>query len=83
MKEVKYMECAGFNDIPPLAQKLVDERTVFRKNLLFLDRIAYSYNKILNSSNPQERELLHSKMKEIDAKIQTGSYKIRWSDTGK
>lgn len=77
------MECAGFMDIPSLARKLLDEQPVYRKNLLFLDRIAYSYNQIINNSNAQERELLHCKVKEIDSKLQTGINKITWSDPGK
>lgn len=80
MKEVKYMQQAGYENIPAIAKKISDEKETFRRNLIFLDQIAHLYNKVLNSSNAVEHELLSFKVKAIDATLQDGITKIRWSN---
>jgi len=83
MKEVKYMAYAGFEDVPPLAKKLYDEREEFRKNLTFLDQIAQSYNKVVSKANGPEQDLLSVKMTKLDKIIDDGVNKIKWEDPGK
>lgn len=83
VKEVKYMRMAGFEDIPFQVEALYSQKDLLRKNLIFLDKIAHSYNKILGLANSFELELLRSQIDHVDQVILEGIESIRWIDETK
>ncbi|ODN03963.1 Dynein beta chain, ciliary [Orchesella cincta] len=82
MKEVQYLTLAGYEDIPATVNQIYGEKEVYRKNLVFLDQIAHSYNKILKSATPAEKEVLKAKLADIDKVLKDGKEQLKWSDPG-
>lgn len=76
------MKLLGYSNVPETANKIFNDKAIFRKNLSFLDQIAHAYNKILRSANNAEREILKGKLKKIDEVLKEGKEKLTWSDSG-
>jgi len=77
------MKDAGFDSIPGPAKNLFDIKDEFRRNLIHLDMIVSSYNKIQSVANGVEMNLMDTQMSKIDSLIAQGEKSIKWNSSSK
>jgi len=73
----------SYDSIPGPAKNLFDIKDEFRQNLIHLDMIFSSYNKILTVVNGVEMNLMDTQMSKIDSLISQGEKSIKWNSSSK
>lgn len=78
LKEVKYLGMLKKYEIPAEATAIHENNDQYRKFITSLDYMVDSYNKILIEASKEEKPLIASELKKIDAELENGEKHLKW-----
>ena len=66
------------NDVPETAEKLYSKADTYRRQVVSLELIVQSYNKIVTCLNDVEEPLVKKRIVVMDTEVEPGISKYRW-----
>lgn len=82
LREVKYLEIRGGEDIPDAAGTLYSKNETFRTYTANLDLTVNWYNKIRDTILEVEYPLIETQLQDIDAQLEKAEKSLDWEKEG-
>lgn len=83
LREVKYMEIRGEEEIPGSAAEMYSSNDTFREYVNHLDFIVDRYNKVRKTILEVEYPLIEGQLEEIDVQLEKAEESLSWQSDGK
>ncbi|XP_076453714.1 LOW QUALITY PROTEIN: dynein beta chain, ciliary-like [Babylonia areolata] len=82
LREVKYLEIRGEEEIPGSAASMYSKNDMFRKYVANLDLTVHWYNKVRNTILEVEFPLIENQLDEIDVQLKQAEDSLNWENQG-
>lgn len=82
LREVKYLEIRGSEEIPGSAATIYAKNDMFRKFVANLDLTVQWYNKVRKTVLEVEYPLIESQLDEIDVQLKQAEESLNWENEG-
>ena len=82
LREVKYLEIRGTEDIPESAANIYDKNDTLRQYVANLDLTVHWYNKVRETVLEVEFPLIEGQLEEIDVQLERAEKDLNWNSEG-